>query len=69
MHIQNYYQYLTTGKTGYTSQAKECLVSSAYKNDLEFICVVLGSSDRFGETKQLYEYGFSHYMIKWNKKY
>lgn len=61
---KNYYQYLTSGKTGYTSQAKECLVSSAYKDDLELICVVLGSSNRFGETRKLYEYGFSNYLIK-----
>ncbi len=61
---KNYYQYLTAGKTGYTSQAKECLVSSAYKDNLELICVILGSSNRFGETKQLHEYGFSNYMIK-----
>lgn len=61
---RNYYKYLTSGKTGYTSQAKECLVSSAYKDDLELIGVVLGSSNRFGETKQLYEYGFSNYLIK-----
>lgn len=61
---KNYYKYLTSGKTGYTSQAKECLVSSAYKDDLELISVVLGSSNRFGETRKLYEYGFSNYFIK-----
>lgn len=60
----SYYKYLTSGKTGYTSQAKECLVSSAYKDNLELIGVVLGSSNRFGETKKLYEYGFSNYLIK-----
>jgi D-alanyl-D-alanine carboxypeptidase (penicillin-binding protein 5/6) len=64
----NYLSYLTTGKTGYTSQAKECLVSSAYKNDLELICVVLGAGDngsnRFTDTKALYDYGYSNYMIK-----
>ena len=47
---KNYYKYLTSGKTGYTSQAGECLVSSAYKDNLELICVVLGSSDRFLDT-------------------
>lgn len=61
---KNYYKYLTSGKTGYTSQAGECLVSSAYKDNLELICVVLGSSDRFGDTKSLYEYGYSNYSIK-----
>lgn len=63
-----YYPYVTTGKTGYTSQAKDCLVSSAFHNDLELICVVLGcdtnSSNRFIETKSLYEYGYSNYSLK-----
>lgn len=61
---KNYYKYLTAGKTGYTSQAKECLVSSAYKNNLELIGIILGSSNRFIDTKNLYEYGFSNYEIK-----
>lgn len=65
---QYYYKYLTAGKTGYTSQAKNCLVSSAFKDDLELICVVLGCDSnfpsRFTETKSLYEYGYSNYSIK-----
>ena len=64
-----YYSYLTAGKTGFTSPAKGCLVSSAYKDDLEFICVVLGcdyanSTARFTETKKLYEYGYSNFSNK-----
>lgn len=66
----NYYPYLTAGKTGYTSQAGDCLVSCSYKDDLELICVVLGGktvdgiSTRFSETKTLYEYGYNNYSIK-----
>lgn len=66
----NYYPYLTVGKTGYTSQAGDCLVSCSYKDDLELICVVLGGktvndiSTRFSETKILYEYGYNNYSIK-----
>lgn len=60
----NYYKYLTAGKTGFTSKAKQCLVSSAYKDDLELICVVLGSNSRFSDTKTLYEYAYSNYSIK-----
>lgn len=66
----NYYPYLTSGKTGYTSQAGDCLVSCAYKDDLELICVVLGGktingmSTRFSETKTLYEYGYDNYSVK-----
>ena len=60
----NYYQYASTGKTGFTSQAKECLVSSAYNNDLEVICVILGSDNRFLDTRNVYEYIFSNYKIE-----
>lgn len=53
-----YYKYAIAGKTGYTTEAKNCLVSVAKKDDLELICVVLGAgktknglSARFIETK------------------
>ena len=59
-----YYQYASTGKTGFTSQAKECLVSSAYNNDLEVICVILGSDNRFLDTINVYDYIFSNYKIE-----
>ena len=67
---KNYYSFLTSGKTGFTTEAGDCLVSCGYKNDCEFICVVLGGktidnvSTRFSETKKLYEYGFSNYSKK-----
>lgn len=60
----NYYPYVTAGKTGFTTPAKECLVSSAYKNNLELICVVLGSDNRFSDTKNLYDYAFSNFELK-----
>lgn len=66
----NYYPYLTCGKTGYTSQAGDCLVSCSYKDDLELICVILGgktingTSTRFSETKTLFQYGYDNYSIK-----
>ena len=59
-----YYKYLTTGKTGYTSQAKECLVSSSFRNDLELICVVLGADNRFLDTRTIYKYGYSNYSLR-----
>lgn len=65
----NYYPYLTAGKTGYTTQAGDCLVSCSYKNDLELICVILGGktvngvSTRFSETKTLYQYGYNNYSV------
>ena len=60
----NYYKYLIAGKTGFTSQAKECLVSAAYKDNLELIGVVLHSNSRFSDSKKLFEYGYSNYSIK-----
>lgn len=67
---KNYYQFLTAGKTGFTTQAGDCLVSCSYQNNLELICVILGgktvngTSTRFSETKTLYEYGYNNYLIK-----
>ena len=66
----NYYKYLTCGKTGYTKEAGDCLVSCAYKDDLELVCVILGgkkvngTSSRFSETKALHEYGFNNFSNK-----
>lgn len=66
-----YYKYAIAGKTGYTSQAKNCLVSCANKDNFELICVVLGAgqdyrglSYRFLDTKNLFEYGYNTYTIK-----
>lgn len=61
---KNYYKYLTAGKTGTTTQAKQCLVSSSLRDDLELICVVLGSERRFGDVRNLYEYTYSNYSVK-----
>ena len=66
----DYYSYVTVGKTGFTTEAGHCLVSCAYKNDLELICVILGGSvvngvsTRFSESKALYEYGFNNFSLK-----
>lgn len=62
-----YYEYTTGGKTGYTKEAKNCLVASASKNGFNLISVVLGgtqdekgNSYRFMDTKELFEYGFTN---------
>lgn len=65
---QFYYSNLTSGKTGFTTKAGECLVSCSYKDNLELICVVLGcskdSNNRFIDSKKLYNYGYNNYSIK-----
>lgn len=59
----NYYKYLTAGKTGYTSEAKRCLVSSAYRDDIELIGVILGSDNNFIDMHNLFEYGYSNFSL------
>lgn len=71
----NYYYKEATGiKTGYTSFAKNCLVSSAEKNGIEYICVVLGASiiyedghsisARYVDTINLFNYAFDNYSFR-----
>lgn len=66
-----YYQYAIAGKTGYTTPAKNCLVSVANKDGLELICVVLSVglypnnlSAKFVDTKSIFEYGYNNYVIR-----
>lgn len=66
-----YYEYLIASKTGYTSEANNCLVAAADKNDFKLISVVLdgirtdeGLSARCVDTKTLFEYGYNTYAIR-----
>lgn len=66
-----YYEYTTGIKTGYTDAAKNCIVASAKKDDLELICVILGASNdsttntnKFTDCVTLFEYGFDNYEYK-----
>lgn len=64
----NYYtSYVTVGKTGFTSQAGDCLVTVGYNNDLEFICVVLGcpnSDTRFQDVISIYNYAYGNFSLR-----
>lgn len=56
-----YYKYATGIKTGYTSQALNCIVTSAEKDGVELIAVVfgaMGAQNRTKDTLALFEYGF-----------
>lgn len=58
------YSYCDGGKTGFTNEAGFCLASTAKKNDLRLISVVLGaksSDDRFDSTIKMFDYGFANY--------
>jgi len=68
---QYYYESAIGIKTGYTSQAKNCLIAAAQKNGLELISVVLkasrtenGKSGSFTDTRNLFDYGFSNYKFE-----
>jgi len=53
-------------KTGYTSAAKYCLTSTAEKNNIRFITVVMGvdtSEHRSADTTSMLNYGFTNYKL------
>ncbi len=63
-----YYEYAIGIKTGFTSQAKNCLISASKKDGLELIAVALGAeatedgkSGRYMDSINLFNYGFSNY--------
>jgi len=51
-------------KTGWTEEARENLVTYMERDGRRIMIVVLGSQDRFGETKELIEWIFSNYEWK-----
>ena len=69
---KNYYEYAIGIKTGYTTQAKNCLVAGANKNGVELIAVLLGASktDESGysirdkDAKTLFEYVYNNFTNK-----
>lgn len=70
--VDNYYYEYTTGiKTGYTNAAKNCIVASSKKDDVEYIVVILGAgttenglSARNLDCKTLFNYAFDNYTVK-----
>ena len=61
IHTQDY---VTGGKTGYTTKAKRTLVTSAKKDEMELIAVTMNSNnDDFNVHRQLFDYGFSNYRM------
>lgn len=62
-----YYEYATGLKTGYTDKAGSCIVSTAEKNGIKLIEVILGSesvTDRYKDCIKLFDYGFENYSYK-----
>lgn len=48
-------------KTGYTTDAGKCLVSSALRNNMQLIGVVLKSNDIWKDSTTILDYAFDHY--------
>ncbi|MFR1739882.1 MAG: D-alanyl-D-alanine carboxypeptidase family protein, partial [Clostridia bacterium] len=66
-----YYEYAIGIKTGFTTQAKNCLIAGAKKDGIELIAVMLGAeatengqSGRYVDAKNLFNFGFENYEIK-----
>jgi|LSQX01.2.fsa_nt_gb D-alanyl-D-alanine carboxypeptidase (penicillin-binding protein 5/6) len=60
------YQGVDGVKTGYTGKAGRCLVTTAKKNDMRLISVVLGSPTRTARanaSRSLLDYGFANYRM------
>lgn len=66
-----YYEATTGIKTGYTDAAKNCIVASAKKDDMELICVIMGAgsdlstdTNKFDDCMTLFDYGFENYKYE-----
>ncbi len=67
--LQNVNQLLTNYwgtiglKTGYTQEANQCLIAVVKRGDRTLISIVLGSTDRFGESIALLNWGFENFKL------
>ncbi|MGD8192601.1 D-alanyl-D-alanine carboxypeptidase family protein [Brevibacillus ginsengisoli] len=64
--LNNEYPGVDGLKTGHTDQAGYCFTGTAMRDGMRLISVVMGSDSetkRFGETKKLFDYGFSTYKL------
>lgn len=66
-----YYPYAIGIKTGFTTPAKNCLISASNKDGFETIAIVLhaesteeGESARYLDTINLFEYGYNNYKLE-----
>ncbi len=65
-----YYLYAKGVKTGYTSEAGRCLVSTASYNGYNYMCILFGCPNvegkryEFIESKELYRWAFNNFSFK-----
>jgi D-alanyl-D-alanine carboxypeptidase (penicillin-binding protein 5/6) len=60
-----WYNGADAGKTGWTEAAKYCLATSAERDGLRLICVVMGTAEpksHFREATKFFNYGFARYQ-------
>ncbi len=59
-----YYDGVICGKTGYTQDARQTLVTLAQRGETRLICVILKEEapDQFIDTQKLFDYGFSQFQ-------
>lgn len=59
------YEGIRGGKTGYTDEARQTLVTCAEQNGMKLICVILKeeSPEQFYDTVKLFDYGFTNFMV------
>ena len=63
-----FYKYAIGIKTGFTTQAGECLVAESAREGLDFIAVVLDAGtpskgNRFVDARTLFDYGYDNYTL------
>lgn len=59
------YEGIVGGKTGYTDQSRQTLVTCAEQNGMKLICIVFKeeSPNQFTDTVELFNYGFQNFQI------
>lgn len=59
------YDGILGGKTGYTDDSRQTLVTCAEQNGMRLICVVFKeeSPDQFTDTAELFDYGFQNFQV------
>lgn len=65
-YMDTKYDIIDGVKTGYTDDAKYCLISSGAKNDYRMISVVLGAEDDnmlYTDSRSLMDYGFNNFKL------
>lgn len=55
------YEYCTGGKTGFTEKARRTLVTTASKDNMNFVVVTLNDPNDFSDHEELYEKYFNEY--------